>query len=152
MIDKIEVKVDAKISIVHYHSFYYHYPCLLPKYIWRPITFRINSKLLFEIIDWHMTKYIYFYSFLIKYLPRKISTIVRRNIPITIWNYISISNFPQDKESFIAWSILDTFDALDVKHDKLLSKLEVTGNFKRISLKKWIKRSRLNVITFNGIK
>ena len=124
-------KTGGKISIDHYLKTYYP----SPKYLWRPITKRINPKILLKIIRFYIPIYFSFDTFLKTKLPSLIGKIIRRCIPIPCWNYTGVKNIPQDKEKLIEWAIMDTFDGLGAKYDSPLRPKE---------LKKIVKKIRLN--------
>ena len=119
----------GKISVDHYQKKILPNPFYHPKYLWRPITRRIKPEKLLKFIEFYIPYYINFDLLLMKYLPTKMSTILRGLMPIPCWNYYGNKNFPNDRKSLIEWAIMDTFDALGATYDFPYS----MGDFKRLS-------------------
>ncbi|GAB1413102.1 MAG: hypothetical protein AMXMBFR31_01630 [Candidatus Desulfobacillus denitrificans] len=93
------------------------------KYLWRPITTRMNPDRLLSFLEW----------FIPKWLP--IDTIIKR-IPllgnylgavIPCWNYFFTDLEPADK---VRWAIMDTFDALAPTYDLPVTRSEVVKWFR----------------------
>lgn len=82
------------------------------KYIWRPLTHKLNPEKLLKILEWFVPRWLPFDSSLgrIPLLGRAISSI------IPCWNYAGI--FPLTPDQLKTWAILDTFDALSARYDK----------------------------------
>lgn len=107
-----KLKPGGKISIDYYLRSWMPSPWSFPKYLWRPLTKRMNPELLFKIIK----------SYIPIYLP--IDTMMRRIphvgellcvlIPIPCWNYIDIG---LDEKQRVEWAVMDTFDALSAAYD-----------------------------------
>lgn len=80
------------------------------KYLYRPLTTRMSTGLLFRALNWYIPKW----------LP--VDTVIKK-IPVIgpalgmlvpCWNY---SYLPLSKEQQTEWAVLDTFDALAPKYD-----------------------------------
>jgi len=93
------------------------------KYIWRPITTRMDPDRLLAFLEW----------FIPKWLP--MDTVIKR-IPILgnylgavipCWNYFRTDLSPADK---VRWAVMDTFDALAPAYDLPANRDEVEGWFK----------------------
>lgn len=93
------------------------------KYLWRPITTRMDPDRLLSFLEW----------FIPKWLP--IDTIIKR-IPllgnylgavIPCWNYFFTDLEPADKTR---WAVMDTFDALAPAYDLPVTRSEVVKWFR----------------------
>lgn len=93
------------------------------KYIWRPITSRMNKNLLLNILKFYIPIWLPFDT-VIKKIPlfgRFLGSI------IPCWNYTgSIRGY----KNLVEWAVMDTFDALASKYDLPQSKDEVLKWFK----------------------
>ena len=103
------VKPGGKISIDIYHSDGKIRPWK-SKYIWRPITTRMDQKKLMAFLEWFIPKWLP-YDTLIKRIPY-LANYLGAIIPC--WNY-HFTNLPQDQ--LVQWAIMDTFDALSPTFD-----------------------------------
>lgn len=92
------------------------------KYIWRPITTRMDPDRLMAFLEW----------FIPKWLP--LDTLIKR-IPILgnylgavipCWNYFYTDLSPSEQ---VRWGVMDTFDALAPAYDLPASRDEVVGWF-----------------------
>ena len=110
-------KDGGKISIDHYIKSVYP----TTKSIWRPLTKRINPKILFKIIKFYIPYYFPIDTFIKIKLPTFISKLVRCVLPIPCSNYTNVKDTPQEKKKLVEWAIMDTFDALGAKYDKPLT-------------------------------
>ena len=122
-------KAGSKISIDHYLKVYYP----SPKYIWRPITKRLNADLLLKIIRFYIPYYFPIDTFLKTKFPLIVAKILRRCIPIPCWNYSREKNVPQEKSKLIEWAVMDTFDGLSAKYDNPLRHSELEKIAKEIN-------------------
>lgn len=133
------VKPGGLIAVDHYRkrfipSSYYH-----PKYLWRPITVKVEPKKLLSFIQWYIPVWIDFDTALIKIFGHRLASVLRAFIPIPIWNYYGVEGVPQDRDTLIEWAILDTFDALSARYDQPASRGQIV---------RWVKKlgSRFEVV------
>ena len=145
-------KEGGNISIDHYIKIYHPSPFYTPKHIWRPITKRMNSKLLLKIISFYIPYYFPFDTLLKTKLPVILGKLIRGCIPIPCWNYSGENNFPKDKKKLIEMAILDTFDALGAKFDKPLRPKKLEKIASEIKLKKFMVKKGGNGLVLNAIK
>ena len=108
-----KTKPGGLLSIDLYRKFYFPMCYTTPKYIWRPITTKMNKKKLLQIIKKYIPYYLPFDTF-IKKTFGKFGLILAGLIPIPCWNYYYLN---LSKEEKTQWAILDTFDALSAKYD-----------------------------------
>jgi len=106
------LKPGGKIGIDSYRKLFIPTGWSTPKYIWRPLTKRMDRQKLLKIIEWYIPKYIGFDS-LIRSIP-KLGVVLTGLIPIPCWNYL---NMGYSKEERIQHAIMDTFDALSPFYD-----------------------------------
>ena len=92
------------------------------KYIWRPITTRMDQKKLMAFLEWFIPKWLPLDTVIkkIPYLANYLGAI------IPCWNY-HFTNLPKDQ--LVEWAIMDTFDALSPAYDKPTTKDELTRWF-----------------------
>lgn len=88
-------------------------PWSTPKYIWRPITSKINPEKLLRIIQFYIPLYLPVDT-VIRKIP-KLGSLIAALIPIPCWNYCSVAGL--NKKQRLEWAIMDTFDALGAKFD-----------------------------------
>lgn len=100
------------------------------KYLYRPLTTRIPTDLLFKVLQWYIPKWLPIDTF-IKKLPL-VGPALGMIVPC--WNY---SALPLSKALQREWSVLDTFDALAPAYD-FPQTVEAVRN--------WFERSRLEAI------
>lgn len=103
---------EGKISIDYYRKMKIPSPWSTPKYIWRPITSKMNPNNLLKIIQSYIPVYLPVDTFIRK-IP-KIGPRIVALIPIPCWNYIGIG---LNKKQRLEWAIMDTFDALGAIYD-----------------------------------
>ena len=145
-------KAGGKISIDHYRKLYYPTPYYHPKYLWRPLTKRMEPQKLLNLIRWYIPKYLPFDTFLIRYLPYRFSHIIRGLIPIPCWNYYGNKNVPQDKDQLCEWAIMDSFDALGAVYDTPFSKKDIDRIVSPLKLSFYEIKQGGNGLIFNAIK
>ena len=109
------VKEDGLCSFDHYRKIIWPRPMHLPKYIWRPITRRVDPELLLKLIRWYIPIYFPIDETLRK-IP-KIGNTLRGIIPIPCYNYSGSADTSNDKHYLLELAILDTFDALSARYD-----------------------------------
>ena len=98
------------------------------KYIWRPITTRFSSQMLFKAVEWYIPKWLPIDTRL-----ASVPVIGKWLISIVpCWNYTGL--LPLGREEIVSWAILDTFDALASKYDQPQSLDEVTSWFEQAGL------------------
>lgn len=81
------------------------------KYLWRPITSRMNPDRLRRIVEWYVPRWLPVDSKLAA-VPLAGRFLVA---VIPCWNY---SNTIESADEGRAWAVLDTFDALSARYDK----------------------------------
>lgn len=118
------LKRGGKISIDIYRKMFVPTCWSTPKYIWRPITRRMNKEKLLKIIEWYIPRYIDFDTFIKKI---KGGWLLSGLIPIPCWNYLDRG---YSREERIQHAIMDTFDALSPEFDKPKTKRQVEKWFK----------------------
>jgi SAM-dependent methyltransferase len=98
------------------------------KYIWRPITTRLSSQMLFKAVEWYIPKWLPIDTRLasVPVIGKWLISI------IPCWNYTGL--LPLGREEIVSWAILDTFDALAPKYDQPQSLAEVTSWFEEAGL------------------
>jgi SAM-dependent methyltransferase len=96
------------------------------KYIWRPITTRLDPDTLFKVTRCYISKWLRIDTFLKK-------TALLRGITLCVpcWNYVG---WPLTDEQRLEWAILDTFDALSARYDRPQTIEEVTSWFEEAKL------------------
>ncbi|MFL2879717.1 MAG: class I SAM-dependent methyltransferase [Prochlorococcus marinus subsp. pastoris] len=94
-------------------------PCFLyySKYLWRPITKRLNPSLLLLIIK-AIYPIILPLDIFLKIFPKIIYKIIKIIIPIPIANYFKEEGIDQNYKNLLNWCIMDTFDMLGAKYDE----------------------------------
>lgn len=80
------------------------------KYIWRPLTTRMQPEKLLKFLEWFIPKWLPIDT-AIKRIP-KLGNYLGSVIPC--WNYYQTNLSPEQK---VAWAIMDTFDALAPAYD-----------------------------------
>tara|TARA_Y100000994_G_C15688385_1_gene440579 strand:- start:1207 stop:2163 length:957 start_codon:yes stop_codon:yes gene_type:complete len=109
------------ISIDHYWKRLGEYiPCFLyyPKYLWRPITTKLNPRLLLLLIKIIYPIVLPFDILLKKIFPKLIYKIIKLIIPIPISNYFKEKGINQNYNNLLTWCIMDTFDQLGAQYDE----------------------------------
>lgn len=107
------LKKGGKISVDSYRKVFVPTGWSTPKYLWRPITKRMDKEKLLRVIRWYIPKYIDLDS-VIRGVP-KIGVVLTGLIPIPCWNYLD-KGYSRDER--IEHAIMDTFDALSPAYDK----------------------------------
>jgi SAM-dependent methyltransferase len=115
------------------------------KYLWRPLTTRMDPARLLGFLEWFIPKWLPFDT-LIKRVP-VLGKYLGSVIPC--WNYFDRALTPRQK---VQWAILDTFDALAPAYDLPATLDEVrewfaTAGFDRVEV-----REGGNGVVGNGIK
>jgi len=143
-----KLKISGKLSVDFYRKFKYPTWYSTPKYLWRPITKRVEIKILYQIIKFYIPIYLPIDTFL-KKLFKKFSTVICGLIPIPCYNYYftSLSN-----KLKIQWAILDTFDALTPKYDYPLTKKQIENHLKKFKNIDYTLHYGSNGIVLNLIK
>tara|TARA_X000000950_G_scaffold14709_2_gene15914 strand:+ start:163 stop:768 length:606 start_codon:yes stop_codon:yes gene_type:complete len=141
-------KKNSKISVDHYLKF--SYPTT--KSIWRPLTKKIEPRILLKILETYIPFYFPIDTFIKTKLPSVISKLLRIMFPIPCVNYTGVKDIPQSKNKLIEWAVMDTLDALGAKYDEPLSKSELENIAKNIGLIDFVVKERGPVIVLNGVK
>lgn len=115
-----KLRPGGKISIDYYYKTWKPSPYSTPKYLWRPITSKMNPQVLLKIIEFYIPLYLPINT-LIRKIP-KIGPYLVALIPIPCWNY---SGSGLSKKQIVEWAIMDTFDALGARYDFPKTKEEV---------------------------
>jgi SAM-dependent methyltransferase len=105
------LKPGGKISIDNYIKRLLS-PFSTPKYVWRPLTARMNPEKLLKIIKFYVPFYLPFDT-TVRRIPR-VGPQILALIPIPCWNYIGMGLSAEQRKE---WAILDTFDALSATYD-----------------------------------
>lgn len=108
------VKQDGMCAFDHYQKKILPSPFYHPKYFWRPITTRLNPKILLKIIEFYIPLYLPIDTF-IRNIP--FGKYLAGMIPVPCWNYSGSMDVSQSMLSLTEWAIMDTFDALGAKYD-----------------------------------
>jgi SAM-dependent methyltransferase len=87
-------------------------PWYTPKYLWRPITSKMDPQKLLKIIRLYIPFWLPLDT-LIKKIPL-MGFYLSSIIPIPCWNYLGLGLSFQER---IEWAVMDTFDALAPKYD-----------------------------------
>lgn len=106
------IKPGGKISVDNYIKSTLPSPWHQPKYIWRPVTTKMEPEKLLKIIKAYIPYYLSFDT-LLKRLPL-IGPMIAGCIPIPCWNYLDQGLSYEDR---LEWAIMDTFDALGAMYD-----------------------------------
>ena len=141
-------KKGGKISIDHYEKLSY----LTLKNLWRPLTKRINSEVLFKIIKFYIPIIFSIDTFIKTKLPNPLRTLLRFLLPLPCVNYTNKKNIPQERSKLIEWAIMDTFDVLGAKYDTPLTSNELADIAKKIRLNNFEVKKGDPVIILNGTK
>jgi len=107
-----KLKPGGRISIDYYRKFKFPNIWATPKYIWRPITRRMDVNKLLRIIQLYVPLWLPIDSIVrrIPYFGPRLLAIV----PIPCWNYLYLG---LPKKLRREWAIMDTFDALAAYYD-----------------------------------
>ena len=84
------------------------------KYSWRPLTSRMNPKVLMAIVRAYMPFWLPIDTW-IRHLPGGLGGTILWRLPIPCWNYVD--QFPLSKPDLLQWAIMDTVDALGARFD-----------------------------------
>jgi SAM-dependent methyltransferase len=107
-----KTKPGGRLSIDYYLKFELPSPWSTPKYLWRPITTRINARLLLALVKFYVPLWIPIDT-LLRRIPRYGELIVALT-PIPCWNYLGMGLSKKQRQE---WAIMDTYDALGAKYD-----------------------------------
>ena len=111
-------------------------PCFLyySKYLWRPITKRLNPSLLLLLIKVIYPIILPVDIFLKKIFSKIIYKIIKIVIPIPIANYFKEDGVNQNYKNLLNWCIMDTFDMLGAKYDEPWTYQKLCKIAKRLNL------------------
>lgn len=110
------LKPGGIFSIDHYRTFLWPNAWFHPKYIWRPITSRMDPEKLLKIVQFYIPIWLPFDT-VIKKIP-KLGMFLSGLIPIPCWNYLNLGLSYRQR---LEWAVMDTFDALGAVYDKPLA-------------------------------
>ncbi len=138
------VRPGGRISIDVYHRDGRIRPWK-SKYLWRPLTTRMDPGRLLAFLEWFIPKWLPFDT-LIKRIP------VLRNYLgaiVPCWNYWYTDLTPEQK---VQWAVLDTFDALAPAYDLPATLEEVRAWFRDGGFEQVEVREGGNGVVGNGVK
>jgi SAM-dependent methyltransferase len=107
-----KLKPGGRISIDYYRRFEWPNVWATPKYLWRPLTRRMNPERLLSFIRTYIPLWLPFDS-AVRHIPffgPRLLAIV----PIPCWNYLHLGLTRAQRRE---WAIMDTFDALAARFD-----------------------------------
>jgi SAM-dependent methyltransferase len=139
-----KLKPGGKLSIDIYHSDGKVRPWK-SKYIWRPITTRMDQKKLMAFLEWFIPKWLPFDT-VIKRIPH-LANYLGAIIPC--WNY-HYTNLPKDQ--LVQWAIMDTFDALSPTFDKPTTMKNLKRWFQDCGFQDYEVREGGTGLVGNGVK
>jgi SAM-dependent methyltransferase len=116
-----KLRPGGKLSIDCYRKRRVPTPWSTPKYLWRPITSRMEPRVLLRIIQWYMPFYLPLDTLLRKWPV--IGPLLVALSPIPCWNYVDIGLNPAQR---LEWAVMDTFDALGAVYDRPKTLRQVT--------------------------
>ncbi|MFZ2633568.1 MAG: class I SAM-dependent methyltransferase [Desulfosalsimonadaceae bacterium] len=117
-----KLRSGGRISIDYYRKMKKPSPWSTPKYVWRPITSKMNPEKLLKIVQWYIPFYLPVDT-VIRKIP-KIGFLFAALIPIPCW---SINAAGLSRKQRLEWAIMDTFDALGAAYDIPKTLEEVKG-------------------------
>jgi ubiquinone/menaquinone biosynthesis C-methylase UbiE len=115
------------------------------KYIWRPITKRMNPDKLMALLEWYIPKWLPVDT-LIKRVPI-LGNYIGAFIPC--WNYF-YTNLPKTQQ--VQWAIMDTFDALAPAYDIPVTRQDVVGWFQAAGYSEFEVHEGGTGLVGNGVK
>lgn len=139
-----KVRPGGRISIDVYHKDGKVRPWK-SKYLWRPITTRMQPEKLLAFLEWFIPKWLPFDT-LIKRVPR-LGNYFGAIIPC--WNYFYTDLSREEK---IQWAIMDTFDALAPMYDIPVTLKDVGRWFTECGYSEFEVREGGNGVVGNGVK
>lgn len=107
-----KLRPGGTISIDYYRRFRGPTPWSTPKYLWRPLTTRMQPTTLLRIVRTYIPLW-----FPVDTLIRRIPRIGHRLaglVPIPCWNYTGSG---LSRQQCLEWAVMDTFDALGAAYD-----------------------------------
>jgi len=109
-----KLKPSGKISIDWYMKYSRPNWWSTPKYLWRPITTKMDPKKLLKYVEWYIPLWLPIDTLLKKTIPRIpwIGHIILGLVPIPCYNFLD-PNYAQRKQV----AIMDTYDALGACYD-----------------------------------
>jgi SAM-dependent methyltransferase len=115
------------------------------KYLWRPLTTRMDPETLLAFLEWFIPKWLPFDTALkrIPVLGRYLGAV------IPCFNYFYTPLSSEDKRR---WAIMDTFDALAPTYDNPMTIDEVRGWFRDMGYQEFEVREGGNGVVGNGCK
>lgn len=115
------------------------------KYIWRPITTRMDPDRLMRLLEWYIPKWLPFDTFIkrIPFFGNYLGSV------IPCWNYYWTNLSPADQKK---WAVMDTFDALAPAYDLPATRADVIGWFKSAGYTSFEVHEGGTGLVGNGIK
>lgn len=119
---KLKTGGVGRLSVDNYFKFRLPSVWSTPKYLWRPITKRMQPQTLLRVVSFYIPYWIKIDTFIrkIPFFGVRLLSI----IPIPCWNYIDHGLSDQQR---VEWAIMDTFDALGARYDEPMSLAELEG-------------------------
>ncbi len=102
----------GRLSVDIYRKLFIPIWWTTPKYLWRPLTKRMDKTKLLNIIKWYIPRYIGIDT-AIKRIPLA-GAILAGLVPVPCWNYLARGYTRSERTQH---AIMDTFDALSPAHD-----------------------------------
>lgn len=116
------LKPGGKLSVDLYRKYRLPSPYSTAKYLWRPVTRRMNPETLLRIIRFYVPFWLPVQNFLCR-IPR-IGGYIAALIPIPCWVHLRMGLSWRQQ---VDWSIMNTFDALSPAYDFPQTEKSVTG-------------------------
>ena len=123
-------------------------PCFFyySKYLWRPITTKLNPYFLLLLVKFITYLYLPFDIILKKIFPKKLYKLIKIFIPIPVANFYLERGVRQDFRNLINCCIMDTFDRLGAKYDHPWTKTRLMREASKLNLSNYT----IKVVTDNG--
>jgi SAM-dependent methyltransferase len=107
------VAPGGELVLDHYLRTRWPTPWSTPKYLWRPLTTRMDPELLLRVVRAYIPWYLPFDTVL-RRVPR-LGPLLLALLPVPCWNY---TRSGLSREQRREWAVLDTFDALSAAYDQ----------------------------------
>lgn len=141
------LKPGGNISVDLYKKYRLPSPYSTPKYLWRPITTKMNPETLLRIIRFYIPLYLPIQNVLCQ-IPR-VGGYIAALIPIPCWVHLRMGLSWRQQ---VDWSIMNTFDALSPTYDFPQTKDSVTSWCEKAPFKEFEVFFGSNGIVANGVK
>ena len=137
----------SKLSIDHYWKRLGPYiPCFLyyPKYLWRPLTKRLNIHTLLKLVK-AMTNLALPIDINLRKYTGKLYRLFRLFLPVPLANYYGKPNIcKQDWKTLYEYSVMDTYDQLGAAYDQPWTKKQLERTASRLGFKSWAVETHTN--------